>query len=175
MRSIRAKVANRSRDSGGRSGSSRSRSVSYYLLVLAYADEHRAAEVLAALQRLPFETLVETRNVACVIRRADWTVTIQHTANVSFCIERSRRWWQELIAAVIVVPGSAGAMRSAGDFGLRQGFERDVAAAFPPGSSALFVVVPARIRTRVSVELERFSGTLLESQLRSPPEPLDSD
>jgi uncharacterized membrane protein len=143
--------------------------------VLAYADEHRAAEVLAALQRLSFATMVEPRNVACVIRRADWSVSIQHTANVSVCMEGSPRWWQELIAAVIVVPGSSSALRSTSDFGLRQGFEREVAAAFPPGSSALFVVVPSRIRTRVSLELERFSGTLLTSQLRSPPEPPESD
>jgi uncharacterized membrane protein len=142
--------------------------------VLAYTDEHRAAEVMAALQRLAFGTMVESRNFACLIRRADWSVSIQHTADVTFSMESSPRMWQELIASLIVVPGRSGAVRSARDFGLRQGFERDVAAALPPRSSALFVIASSRSQTRISAELDRFGGTLLKSRFRSPPEPPQS-
>jgi uncharacterized membrane protein len=48
--------------------------VASHLVVLAYTDEYRAAEVLATLQRLRTGMLVEPRDATSVMRSLDWNL-----------------------------------------------------------------------------------------------------
>jgi uncharacterized membrane protein len=137
-----------------------------YLFVLAYPDEHRAAEVLAALQRLRFGAVVDPCDVACVTRRADWSVTVQHTAEVGSPTPSRCQYWQMLVSSWILVPGAAQMLQQSRP-GMDDGFGRHLCAKMPPGSSALFVIASSRTATRVSEELDRFGGTVLCTRFTS--------
>ncbi|MBV9582342.1 MAG: hypothetical protein JO057_27470, partial [Chloroflexi bacterium] len=53
------------------------------LVVLAYADEHRAAEVLAALRRLRSGAFADVDDALYVVRRTDWTVLLSREVDLS--------------------------------------------------------------------------------------------
>jgi uncharacterized membrane protein len=135
------------------------------LVVLAYVDEHRAAEVLATLQRLRTGSIVDTEDAVCVVRGTDWNVKLHHGAHLGDCDEASRRFWRTLISCLVLAPGASGPRVSVQDYGIAPAFERDLAAALPPGSSAVFMTVPQRTLTRIVPELRGFGGTLLQTPI----------
>jgi uncharacterized membrane protein len=140
-----------------------------YLLVLAYADEQRAAEVLALLQRLPVGSTVDTKNVVGIVRRTDWTVILQHTASLDAQDDCPCRFWRPFIASLILAPGASTQRAHWQDFGVEANFEHRLEAVLPPGSSAVFMIVPRRTLGRLAEEVRRLRGTLLTSQIRSGP------
>ena len=54
-----------------------------HLLALAYADEYRAAEVLALLQRLQIGSAFGLKYVVGVVRRTNWSVAVQHAVELA--------------------------------------------------------------------------------------------
>jgi uncharacterized membrane protein len=135
------------------------------LVVLAYADEHRAAEVSATLQRLRIDSLLEPDGILVVVRRTDWNVTLQHGVSLAAWNEDSTHFWRALISSLILAPGSSGQRPCPSKYGLEPGFERELGAALPPGGSAVFMLLPKRNLLRVSILLDGFGGTLIKSRL----------
>jgi uncharacterized membrane protein len=141
-----------------------SRRAASQLVVLAYADEYRAAEVLATLQRLRTGILVEPHDAACVVRGLDWSVKLQYGANLHDDEARTGRAWRNLIAVLLPVPGE-GHQSSYASYRLQPEFAAALNDAMPPGSSAVFMHVQRSIVPRLIPELQHFGGTLLETSL----------
>jgi uncharacterized membrane protein len=130
------------------------------LVVLAYADEHRAAEVLATLQRLRNGSIFEVLEAVCVVRRTDWTVILQQAVDLAVADDTSSRFWRGLISSLILTPGATPLRINVGEYGIEPGFERRLRGALPPGSSAVFLIVPAGGLRRLAPYLRDFGGTL---------------
>jgi len=136
-----------------------------HLVVLAYADEYRAAEVLATLQRLPTCAILDSQDAMSVMRATDWSVTLHYAADLGTDAERTGRFWRALIASVLLPPGGSTHHIRPEVCGLDPDFVLDLSAAMPPGSSAVLLLVPRSARSRVFRELTCFGGTLLETPI----------
>jgi uncharacterized membrane protein len=136
------------------------------LVVLAYADEHRAAEVLATLQRLRTGSLIDIGDTVSVVRATDWRVTIHYRADLSTDEKQASQFWRKLIASLLLAPGGATTGARPDDAcGLDVAFVRNVGAALAPGSSAVLLLVVRAALSRVLPELVRFGGTLLQTPI----------
>jgi uncharacterized membrane protein len=135
------------------------------LVALAYADEHRAAEVLATLQRLRTGALIDAQDVVSVLRATDWGITLHYAADLRINDVHTQQFWRTLISSLLLAPGGASTTVRPGEFGLELEFVRDVEAALPLGSSAVFLLVPPTAMTRVLPELQCFGGLLLQTTI----------
>jgi uncharacterized membrane protein len=133
------------------------------LVVLAYADEYRAAEVLATLQRLRVGSDLPVSDVVSVTRALDWTVTLHQSVDLSQQRVRSTEFWREFVASLVPTPGTFDCRASAANFGLCQDFTRALNAELPPGSSAVLMLVPYFSLDQHIDELHRFGGALLHA------------
>jgi uncharacterized membrane protein len=136
-----------------------------HLVVLAFVDEHRAAEVLAMLRRLNAGCAFQDENAACVVRATDWNVTLTHATHLARRDDTPRQFWRGLVASLVLAPGTADCRVSGQDYGIAPEFEAELRAALPPGSSAIFLVVSALTLTHVLPELHRCGGTLLQTPI----------
>jgi uncharacterized membrane protein len=134
-----------------------------HLVVLAYADEYRAAEVLATLQRLRTGSLVNAQHAVSMVRATDWSVELHYGADLRADAERTGRFWRSLITGLLLVPGGSTDRNSPEASSLDAGFVRRLCGSLPPGSSAVFMIVSRAALRRMLPELERFGGTLLET------------
>ena len=135
------------------------------LVALAYADEHRAAEVLATLHRLRTGALIDAQDVVSVVRATDWGITLHYAADLRTDDVHTHQFWRTLISSLLLAPGGASTTMRPGEFGLELEFVRDMEAALPLGSSAVFLLVPRSAMTRVLPELQRFGGLLLQTTI----------
>jgi uncharacterized membrane protein len=136
-----------------------------HLVVLAYADEYRAAEVLATLQRLRTGAMLDTQDATSVMRATDRSVTLHYSADLGPDAERAGRFWRALIASLLLAPGGSTRRIRPEVCGLDPGFVLDLNAAMPPGSSAVLLLVARSARSRVFRELACFGGNLLETPI----------
>jgi uncharacterized membrane protein len=135
------------------------------LVALAYADEHRAAEVLATLQRLRTGALIDAQALVSVVRATDWGITLHYAADLRTDDVHTHQFWRTLVSSLLLAPGGASTTVRPGEFGLEPEFVRDIEAALPLGSSAVFLLVPRSAMTRVLPELQRFGGLLLQTTI----------
>jgi len=138
-----------------------------HLVALAYADEYRAAEVIAFLQRARIGSAFGLKYVVGVVRRTDWSVTLQHAVELAEDGDCACHFWRPLIACLILTPGVSSQRARCEDFGLDPDFERRLGGVLPPGSSAVFMIVPGRSVTRICAEIDPLQGTLLTSAIRA--------
>jgi uncharacterized membrane protein len=131
-----------------------------YLVALAYADEHRAAEVLAALRRFSSGAFAQVGDAVYVVRRTDWTVLLSREVDLSVTDDCCMQFWRSFIASLILAPGLASPRSSVGLYGVEPGFERRLTMALPPGSSAVMLTVPPHALEHLTSELYAFGGTM---------------
>ena len=135
------------------------------LVALVYADEYRAAEVLATLQRLRTGAIVRTQDAVSVARDTAGAIRIQHSADLAANDEPMGRFWRSLVGVMFLEPDNSTTPTSPETSGLDTAFAERLCAALPPGSSSMLVIVPRSMLTRVLPELERFGGTLLDTPI----------
>jgi uncharacterized membrane protein len=135
------------------------------LVVLAYVDEHRAAEVLALLQRLHTGSAVQVDDAVAIVRATDWNVKLHHDMDLSDPEEPSAHFWRGLVASLVLAPGTGDCRRSGQDYGITPAFERELHAALPPGSSAVLMVMTGSTLERLSAELHQLGGTVLNTPI----------
>jgi uncharacterized membrane protein len=133
------------------------------LVVLAYADEYRAAEVLATLQRLHVGSDLPLSDAVSLVRATDWTVTLHQSIDLSELHVCSTGFWRQFVASLVPAPGTFDCRASATKFGLSENFRRELSSELPPGSSAVFLLVPSCALDRHIAELHRFGGRLLHT------------
>jgi uncharacterized membrane protein len=143
------------------------------LIVIAYPEEHRAAEVLANLKQLRSEDLIDLDEAFYVTKDQEGDPKVHHTVHLT----RKGSGWGAvgglLVGVLLFVPvagllvGAAiGAMVvKLADLGIDKQFITDLSAQLQPNSSAIFLLVRKVQPDIVMAALRPYGGTLLQTTL----------
>lgn len=151
------------------------------LVVISYSDEYRAADVLAALQRLQEKLLIDMEDAAYVVKGKDGKVKLHETVPLTKIGAAgglaSGTFWGALIGLLFLQP-ALGAITGAAigattgaiggkfaDYGIPNDFIRQLAQSLQNGTSALFVLIRRATPDKVLAELKQFGGTVLHTTL----------
>jgi uncharacterized membrane protein len=143
------------------------------LIAITYPDQARAAETLEMLRRLSSAHIVELDDACVVTKDADGKIRLNQTVNVTARGAVGGAFWGSLIGLLFLNPlvgmaagAAAGALTGAlTDYGISDAFMRSLAAAMPPRSSAVFMLLRSATMDRLEADLARFGGTLLHTSL----------
>jgi uncharacterized membrane protein len=137
------------------------------LVVVGFAEPHKAEEVRLRLQKLQSEYLLDLADVVVAVRDENGKVKLHHAGNLTaegpvyggFCGS---------LANLILINAAAGAASGAlSDVGINDHFMKELTGTLIPGSSALFVLVrnPTPDRDKVLEELKGLGGKILMTSL----------
>ena len=104
-------------------------------------------------------------NAVGVVRGTDWNVKLHHNTDLSEPDDPLARFWRGLVASLVLTPGTGDCRRRGEDYGIVPSFERELRAAFPPGSSAVFMIVTEPTLAELRAQLDRLGGTLLHTPI----------
>jgi len=151
------------------------------LVVVTYPDEYRAAEVLAALQRLQKELLIDLEDAAYVTKEKDGKMKLHETVpltkiGATYGLARGT-FWGALIGLLFLQP-ALGAVAGAAigtasgaiigksvDYGIPNDFIKQLGEGLQNGTSALFVLVRRVTFDKVIAQVQQYGGTILHSSL----------
>ena len=143
------------------------------LIVVAYPDQFRAAEVRATLHRLQTEYLLDLEDACVVTKDGAGKVKLHQAVNLTAEGALSGGFWGMLIGMLFFNPllggligASAGALGGvASDFGINDDFIRELGGQLQPNSSAIFILARKVTPDKVLAELSKFGGTILQTSL----------
>lgn len=143
------------------------------LIVVAYPDEYRAAEVLASLRRLNSQYLIDLDDACYVTKDARGKLKLHQNTSLAGAGAAWGGMWGLLIGLLFFVPflglavgaafGALGAKLS--DYGIDDRFAKQLADTMQPNSSAIFMLVRRSTPDKVVPEIARFGGTILQTSL----------
>ena len=143
------------------------------LVVVAYPDEYRAAEVMAALRRLNKQYLIDLEDACYVTKDARGKIKLHQNTSLAGAGAAWGGLWGMLIGLLFFVPflgfaigagmGAIGGKLS--DYGIDDKFAKQLTATLQPNSSAIFVLVQRSTPDKVVPELAKFGGTILQTSL----------
>ena len=99
------------------------------------------------------------------MRATDWNVKLTHGMDLGRDDNEPHKFWRALVASLVPAPGTADCRRSGQDYGIEPAFERELHANMPPGSSAVFIIVPPPMLPDIVDDLYRCGGTLLRTPI----------
>jgi uncharacterized membrane protein len=143
------------------------------LVVVAYPEENRAAEVMALLRRMSSQYLIDLDDAVYVTKDADGQLTLHQAHNLTGGGAAGGALWGGLIGLLFLAP-VAGAAIGAGigaiagtfsDYGIDDTFVKELGATIQPESSAIFVLVRHATADKVVPELSKYGGTILRTSL----------
>lgn len=143
------------------------------LIVVAYPDEYRAAEVLAALRRLNKEYLIDLDDACYVTKDASGKIKLHQNTSLAGAGAAWGGMWGMLIGLLFFVPflglaigAGVGALSARlADYGIDDKFAKQIAATLQPKTSAIFVLVRRSTPDKVVPELAQYGGTILQTSL----------
>jgi uncharacterized membrane protein len=136
------------------------------LVVVVFDDETTAFDMRTALIKMQREYLLEMEDAVVVTKEADGKAKLHQAANLTAAGAVSGGFWGLLIGMLFLNPllgtavGAAGGALSGkmSDIGISDAMMQDVAKAFQPGTSALFVLARKVTGDKVLEGLKAFSG-----------------
>ena len=143
------------------------------LVVVAFDNETGAAEMRDALVELQKQGLVTLDDAAVVVRRPDGKVKVKQAVNLVDSGALGGAFWGMLIGLLFWMPwlglavgAVSGALGSAlADYGLDDGFVKEVAATIRPGHSALFLLIREATPDKLVDALKQFNGKIMQTSL----------
>ncbi len=143
------------------------------LVVIGYDDLFKAQEVRLMLQKMQKEHLIDLEDAVVVTKDDKGKVKLHQMVSLTTAGAASGGFWGALIGLIFLNPllgfavgATAGAVSGAlTDLGIDDNFMKELAAAFKPGTSALFVLVRKATPDKVLDELKGTGGTILKSSL----------
>ena len=143
------------------------------LVVVAFDNEMGAAEMRDALVELQKQGLVTLDDAAVVVRRPDGKVKVKQAVNLVGSGALGGAFWGMLIGLLFWMPWlgmAVGALSGAlggalADYGLDDGFVKEVAATIRPGHSALFLLIREATPDRLVDALKQFNGKIMQTSL----------
>ncbi len=143
------------------------------LVVVAYPDEYRAAEVLADLRRAQASYLIDLEDAVYLTKGQDGRVKLHQSHDLTATGAASGALFGTLVGFLFLVP-LLGAVVGAGigaltgvlsDYGINDDFARSLSAQLTPGSSAIAVLLRSSTPDKLIPELSKFGGTVLQTSL----------
>jgi uncharacterized membrane protein len=143
------------------------------LIVVAYPDEYRAAEVLATLRRLNKAYLIDLDDACYVTKDAGGKIKLHQNTSLTGAAAAWGGMWGVLIGLLFFVPflglavgAGLGALSGRfADYGIDDKFAKQLAATMKPNSSAIFMLVRRSTPDKVIPELSQYGGTILQTSL----------
>jgi uncharacterized membrane protein len=143
------------------------------LVIIAYPDEHRAAEVLATLCRLQSQDQLELDDAAAVTKDKSGRLALHPQEEVTLHGTRHSHFWHSLNSLlfepnpdVVAYVDAAGQRFS--DVGIDQAYISSLGQQMQLGSSAVLILVRAATIGSVVPAVASFGGDVLRTSL--PPE-----
>jgi uncharacterized membrane protein len=123
--------------------------------------------------QLQKQALIGLDDAVVVVRRADGKVKIKQAVSLAGSGALSGAFWGMLIGLIFLMPGLGALVGAAAgglsgkmvDLGIDDRFIKDVGAAIPLGSSALFLLIHQVTPDRVIAEMKQFGGTIIQTNL----------
>jgi|SRR5689334_13238809 len=143
------------------------------LVVVAYPDEHRAAEVLAALRRMNSQYLIDLDDACYVTKDARGKLKLHQNTSLAGAGAAWGGMWGMLIGLLFFVPflglalgaGLGALSAKLADYGIDDRFAKQLASTMQPNSSAIFVLTRKVTADKVVPEMAKYGGTLLQTSL----------
>jgi uncharacterized membrane protein len=143
------------------------------LVVVAFDHETGAAEMRDALIELQKQRLVALDDAAVVVRRPDGKVKVEQAVSLVGTGALGGAFWGMLVGLLFWMPWAglavgalSGALGGAlSDYGLDDGFVREVGNTIQPGQSALFLLIREATPDKLMDELRQFNGRILQTSL----------
>jgi uncharacterized membrane protein len=151
------------------------------LVVIAYPEEHQAAEAMATLQQLQEEQLVDLEDAVAVTKDSEGQLKLHQNVSLTGVGAVTGAMSGAVTGAVGgVLMGMLGVMsifgaalgagvgailRNLTDYGIEDRFVKELGAQLEPASSALFVLVRSSTSGSVLPELSKHGGTVLQTTL----------
>jgi len=143
------------------------------LVVVAFDNETGAAEMRDGLIGLQKQGLVTLDDAAVVVRRPDGKVKVKQAVSLVGAGALGGAFWGMLVGLLFWMPWlglAVGALSGAlggalSDYGLDDGFVKEVGNTIQPGHSALFLLIREATPDKLMEELKQFNGKILQTSL----------
>ena len=143
------------------------------LVVIAFDNETGAEEMRDALIDLQKQRLLTLDDAAVVVRRPDGTTKVKQAVSLVGAGALGGAFWGMLIGLLFWMPwlgiamgALSGALGGAlSDYGLDDGFIKEVATTIRPGHSALFLLIREATPDKLVDALRQFNGKIMQTSL----------
>lgn len=143
------------------------------LVVVAYPDEYRAAEVMATLRRLNNEYLIDLDDACYVTKDARGKLKLHQNTSLTGAGAAWGGMWGMLIGLLFFVPflgfaigaGLGALSGKLSDYGIDDEFAKRLTSTLQPNSSAIFMLVRKATPDKVVPILAQYGGTILQTSL----------
>lgn len=143
------------------------------MVVLAFKDETGAAQMRDKLVELQKMELISLADAAVVVRREDGKVKVKQAVNLVGAGAMGGAFWGMLIGLLFWMPWLGLAMGaisgalggSLRDYGIDDGFIKEVGSSIEPGNSALFLLVTSWTEDKVLAEVQHLDAQVLQTSL----------
>lgn len=143
------------------------------LVVIVYPSEARAEEMRQKVISLQKEYLIEIGDAAIAVMQEGGKVKLNQLLNTTALGAASGSFWGLLIGAIFLMPVFGAALGAASgalggaltDYGVNDGFMKELAASLQPGNAALFVLINKMTADKVLDALQGTGGVVLKTSL----------
>ena len=143
------------------------------LVVIVYPTEARAEEMRQKLFGLQKEYLIQISDAAIAVMHEGGKVKLNQLLNTTALGAASGGFWGLLIGAIFLMPifgaaigAASGALGGAlTDYGVNDGFMKELAANLQPGNAALFVLIQKMTGDKVLEAIKGTGGVVLKTSL----------
>jgi uncharacterized membrane protein len=145
------------------------------MVVLAFKDETGAEQMRDKLVELQKMQLISLADAAVVVRREDGKVKVRQAVNLVGAGAMGGAFWGMLIGLLFWAPWlglAIGAISGAlggslRDYGIDDGFIKEVGNTIEPGHSALFLLVNSWVEDKVMDQVQHLNAQVLQTSLSS--------
>jgi uncharacterized membrane protein len=142
-------------------------------VVIDYESEVKAEEVRLALLKMQKEYLIDLADAVVVVRDNKGKVRLRQMYNLTAAGAISGGFWGALIGLIFLNPlfgmavgAAAGAVSGAlRDVGIDDNFMKNLGQTLKPGTAALCVLIRQMTPDKVVEEIQKFGGTLIQTNL----------
>ena len=143
------------------------------LVVIVYPTEARAEEMRLKVVSLQKEYLIELGDAAIAVMHEGGKVKLNQLLNTTALGAASGGFWGLLIGAIFLMPVFGAALGAASgalggaltDYGVNDGFMKELAANLQPGNAALFLLINKMTADKVLDAVKGTGGVVLKTSL----------
>ncbi|CAN7379099.1 DUF1269 domain-containing protein [Bosea sp. LjRoot9] len=143
------------------------------LVVIVYPTEARAEEMRQKVVSLQKEYLIELGDAAIAVMHEGGKIKLNQLLNTTALGAVSGSFWGLLIGAIFLMPVFGAALGAASgalggaltDYGVNDGFMKELAANLQPGNAALFLLINKMTADKVLDAVKGTGGVVLKTSL----------
>lgn len=143
------------------------------LVVIVYPTEAKAEEMRQRIIALQKEYLIQISDAAIAVMHEGGKVKLNQLLNTTALGAASGGFWGLLIGAIFLMPVFGAALGAASgalggaltDYGVNDGFMKELSANLQPGNAALFVLIQKITSDKVLEALKGTGGLVLKTSL----------